>query len=626
MIQYYDCMEKEIKYMNYRELGKLSWSKNLTINKIRRCKSNKNPNAKWDFRALTHHPNLTLEWLLELPDGDWDFSHLSYLSTLNEKWFQSFPTASWKFDVLSRQNNIHLSWLLAIPEAKWNFNVFSCYHRLDTEWIRNFPNGNWNVTRLVKHKNFSVEWIKLLPDLDWDTSELALEHLHIRNLESFPHLNWNFKKASEHIQLDLSWLLKFPKAKWDFKILSRHVNFEYAWMEEFPKAKWDFKHISKNMDLELSWLLNFQQAPWDFNFISSNPKLDIQWFYRFPNGNWNVRTLSEHPNLIPRWFEVEIFNSWDWDYGPLLRKDSAFKLSWVIENPNYNWSFWALSQHPDLTLDFVKKFKNRGFNMKEISFNPAINEEWFPEFNKTDWNLRFMSHNVNFQFSWLQFFPEGDWLFDKISCFEPWTNNSLHRRIRPWQYLNTLTLPVLQKYQTKPWNIDFLLQHKKLTIDWLIATPYLNWTHYNFIDMLTRRKSLKGTPLHQKNPQVNKMVSLIQTAYQEQNFMRVKFLYECVKQKVVPTDISSMNPENINQPLELQDLSGDIYYIPDWFYIKNILRDIRKELIDLGYFDIYVDSKEDENGRVFTHRQSPLIKRMLLEMKDYPNAMIVYRD
>ena len=96
-------------------------------------------------------------------------------------------------------------------------------------------------------------------------------------------------------------------------------------------------------------------------------------------------------------------------------------------------------------------------------------------------------------------------------------------------------------------------------------------------------------------------------------------------QKVVPCSNEDYFPINMSKPLVLQDLSGNIYDVFDWWTAKNVMRHLRAQLPELGDFDIYL-TVNDDNSRLFSHGKSPEIKKMLLGMANGPEAMIVFTD
>ena len=82
----------------------------------------------------------------------------------------------------------------------------------------------------------------------------------------------------------------------------------------------------------------------------------------------------------------------------------------------------------------------------------------------------------------------------------------------------------------------------------------------------------------------------------------------------------------IQQPLELQDLSGNIYSISYWFYQKNLLQYIMQQLPELGEFDIATESQEPGSNDMLeslnTHQD--IFKMHLFQNPQGPQAMIIY--
>ena len=210
---------------------------------------------------------------------------------------------------------------------------------------------------------------------------------------------------------------------------------------------------------------------------------------------------------------------------------------------------------------------------------------------------------------------------------------------RVWQLIKPIDLKIIRQHPLLHWPPDILIHCKKFTIDWLIHLPLLDWLSPENLVLLERRKSLKGTALHKDHPEQKKMVEIIRKIHHNTyDWMSVSFLYCLASQKVVPDNyyidsisrgkyIESQDKGKIHQPIQLQDLSGDIYYVKDWFYQKNLMREIRRQLpADLGEFDVYLDSgKNDEEGRLFNHGKTPEMKKILLEQPEGPEGMIVYR-
>ena len=295
-----------------------------------------------------------------------------------------------------------------------------------------------------------------------------------------------------------------------------------------------------------------------------DPSLDIQWIYRFPQGNWNVDVFNTHHNLNYHWFEM--FPAKKWNFRILATEESPFRMEWILKLPYYNWDLYYLSRSRDLTLEIFRIYKPQYWNTRDMSLYAQISEEWLREYPNILWDFRNLSRNRNFQFSWLSLFPKAEWDFYYISNL--YHNNNI-LEMKNWSYLNTLTLPIFKQFpRCYTWNPEFIILNKKFNIEWLISNIYLNWSQNSNIDLMKKRKSLKGTPLHQNHPQFHHMIRLIQTAFRTSNFTHVKYLFQMAKQKVVPTSEDDYFTCNMSKPLVLQDLSGDIYEVEGWWNAK----------------------------------------------------------
>lgn len=597
MSKLYDCFHTELMYMNRKDHRNLSRSRRLDISKIRRYKE-----GDWDFSILNLHPNLTLEWILEFEEDKWDFHEMSYNSNIDETWLQTFPKANWKFEVLSRHSHINYKWLEAIPDGEWNFQVITYTKEINIDWLRVVPHGNWDIEKLMRQPNFHIDWIHTVPSAKWDFNRVPIEFHQPKYMEKYPQYPWNFKKVSQHNQLELSWLLHHRQADWCFAMLSVHSNLELSWILEFPEAPWNFINISRHPNVTTEWLFRFRKAKWSLITLSSHPNLDIRWLDAFPDGAWSFERIYENKN---------------------------FKIEWINRRRYFKWGFHSLSRHPDVTLDLFKKFENGIWDIDAIARHPNLTTKWILQYRHLPWKERHLSKNPNFQIEWIDIFPDGDWNMREI----------LSESKRLWQLIKPIDLKIIRQHPLVRWPPEILLHCKKFTIDWPIHLPLLDWLSPENLVLLERRKSLKGTALYKDHPEQKKMVEIIQRIHHDTyDWLSVSLFYKLAKQKIVPNndyianiyrgrDKESISREKVNKPIQLQDLSGDIYQVNNWFFQKNLMREIRRQLPpDLGDFDVYLDSgKNNEVGRLFHHGKTPEMKKILLEQPKGPAGMIVYR-
>ena len=82
---------------------------------------------------------------------------------------------------------------------------------------------------------------------------------------------------------------------------------------------------------------------------------------------------------------------------------------------------------------------------------------------------------------------------------------------------------------------------------------------------------------------------------------------------------------NIDKPIELQDLSGDIYYLEDWFHQDDILQYAKQQYPELGEFDISIDNQNgDDDYLLASGCDTKLFKSHLFQDPNGPQGMIVY--
>ena len=83
---------------------------------------------------------------------------------------------------------------------------------------------------------------------------------------------------------------------------------------------------------------------------------------------------------------------------------------------------------------------------------------------------------------------------------------------------------------------------------------------------------------------------------------------------------------NISKPLELQDLSGEIFPVLNWFESKDILALAHQTYPELGEFDIFLNQPEEEDDFKATKANKNIFKKMLMEQQEGPNGILVYQD
>ena len=174
-------------------------------------------------------------------------SSLSWHCNFDISWISQFPDFSWKFIDISASKKFEISWVKEYPDANWNWTDISRNKKLTLSWIQDNPNFHWNWEIIASHPNFRYEWIEYLVDKGdnrriWNSLSDHV-NLELRWILDYPHYPWKWDYMSEHPNLTLDWLLAFPFQSWDFQALSCHPNVSLEWIEHFPQEKWDLCNV-----------------------------------------------------------------------------------------------------------------------------------------------------------------------------------------------------------------------------------------------------------------------------------------------------------------------------------------------------------------------------------------------
>ena len=130
------------------------------------------------------------------------------------------------------------------------------------------------------------------------------------------------------------------------------------WILSYPSKDWELSYITQSRYFNLSWLkilcdlginqLDIHQVCWEkcCNF-------KIEWVKNITDYNWSFFKLSHHPR---------------------------FKFSWVDEYPSEQWDWHSLSLNTKLTLDILKKYSHKWSSISNLIMNNSFDIKWVESF------------------------------------------------------------------------------------------------------------------------------------------------------------------------------------------------------------------------------------------------------
>lgn len=171
----------------------------------------------------------------------------------------------------------------------------------------------------------------------------------------------------------------------------------------------------------------------------------------------------------------------------------------------------------------------------------------------------------------------------------------------------------IDKYPDKPWDFSTLHLASRFNINWIENYPDKGW--------------------HGKD--ILKSYDDLQQGLNEKQLEAIIVLprEEICRYMIVRKYIPNYQPYNIfpgvfyqiYQDIYLQDLSGDIFYLENWFTQNDVLEYAREQLPELGEFDIAVESQDgSEELLMASNTDAKTFKSHIFQNTDGPQGMIVY--
>lgn len=291
-------------------------------------------------------------------------------------------------------------------------------------------------------------------------------------------------------------ILKYPTAAdWNWRTLSTNPNVSFQFILDHLDLPWvwnGFYGVGSNPSVSLNDIDTHPELPWDIGCISHNPNLDDEhlqrWFDAGMEGQIKWCGVSDNSKMTPEFIERHIDRhvfAHDYDYGgfwfnysgsPLITMDfvqrhpdngwdwvrltanPAFTISFILNNfTNYPWSLRGLFLRNDLTIDIVKSIDHIPWNMDYILRRIPITGDVIREY----WNMengRYRTHileNPSFRYS----------ILDALE-------NRRHRRLSRMEWGNftahpSVTMEFIEAHPEFAWNLHNVGSNPNITVDFV---------------------------------------------------------------------------------------------------------------------------------------------------------------
>lgn len=380
----------------------------------------------------------------------------------------------------------------------------------------------------------------------------------------------------------------------DFKLLSKHPDIHYSWIQKNLNDNWDCWELSQQVYLSIpnEFIHKNLNKNWDFKALSKNHYFNLEWLEMFPNAEWDFYEIT---NVLYREINLKILHKYpneNWDFKLLSQEPkSQFEFYWLEHFPNANWDFKKLTKHKKFYIEFIDRFPDAEWDFKYLSRRGKVTLEILKNFPyPKKWDFQKLSRNKNLELEWLELCPLEDWDFDAVFHF-------LHRldysAIRMIKLQHLMPHKPLLKY----------FKNYKIPIYDTISLVLLNpenkkYYYYNNNDIhITGIRNLSEiNDVEKKN-----MIKVIEKGISFDSYIPQMF-------------------NKISGPLQIQDLSGDVFLLDNWFESQNIMEDFKNQnsAYNLGEFDIFIND-------IFLSQVTTKIQKEIILLNDMESkATLVY--
>lgn len=281
--------------------------------------------------------------------------------------------------------------------------------------------------------------------------------------------------------------------------------------------------------------------------------------------------------------DLDINPSYPWDFSR-MHKAYSFNLSWVDKYPDKPWDFKSISQWERFEIWIVEKYPEKCWDFSEMHLCWFFDIDWVEKFPDRDWCFEKMHELEMFDITWVDKFPDKPWDFSNMD-----TCKQEGGRTGEYCELYQLKLDWIEKYPNKPWNFQQILSFEETPLKQLTLQQFKKLTKFSTQEICKYLIIKKYIP-----------------------HCKIYNLYEGVFHQ-------------IDEPIQLQDLSGNIYYLENWFKQDNLLEYAKEQLPALGEFDIGVESQDgSEEILMASNTDVKAFKNHLFQGKEGPQGIIVY--
>ena len=426
--------------------------------------------------------HLQLEWIIDYPDKQWDFTALS-----DPQYY----------------HNWNISWVETFPSKPWDFSLISKYDDLTQEFIEKYIDRGWDFAELSKSECMTFDFVEKYIDYGWDFYILSTDpSLTLEFVKKHMNKDWYWNKIIIRFDIDLEFIIDVVKeSKFiSFSNLHTHPNFKLEWVYHYSFENWDWGALT--FIIGKDFIQQFPNKSWDKKYLIQNNILteimteNYKEYIDYP--------IKHNLNIYNYINSIEYYEKYVTNEKDLNDISCKVPLEIVLKYPDrpWDWGRKGLSCNPNLTLEFIKKFREKPWcisysngyyddSIKELNqndvckYNYKVNSSGIYNYYNKDTLLLYsgLSFHKNFSIDWVKELPEfgGDWVLDNSKQHITYWHNS-NDHLKYFMINNIIVhqshfnISWIKMFPDRDWDFEELTDNSNLDMSWIEQYPFENWS------------------------------------------------------------------------------------------------------------------------------------------------------
>jgi hypothetical protein len=275
---------------------------------------------------------------------------LDYIKKLN-------PSEHFYYQYISENPNITIKDIFTLKKS-WNWHALSSNSGItikdivDNNYNRDMITNNFNYySKHLMQKNFNE-----MPTTWWQFNYAIKLNKNI-TIQHIIYYNWNLDghDISTNKFIDMEYISKNMN-KVNLNLISCNPNITIDFVLKNIDKRFYWNGLSANPNITMKNIEDNLHLPWDWSFVSKNPNITIDF----------IRKYNNYKSCI-----------WNWNH---ISSNVGITMKDIENNFDLPWSWLDILYNPNLTLDFIKKYKRKIFTIERKTIISRINTIFTNEF------------------------------------------------------------------------------------------------------------------------------------------------------------------------------------------------------------------------------------------------------